>query len=495
MKIPKIGLRNVKTAIAVFLALMVKVILMLCIDIPTGKNWSLILYTPFFGAIAAAYSMHMDKKASLKQAKIRTMGSLVGGFYGMIILIICEAIFIHLFNMDTSSVLYYLLNYLIVALAIIPMIHITVITKQTYATWIACLTYLSVTVSIRNNFDETLAGIFSTDGRLNSYIIAVVFACNRILSTIIGVSISLGVNLFRLPKKKNENILFVSSLDKAILNSSHEISGFTKYKINQLGHKGCRITFATTRTQASLNQIFDGIELKMPLITMNGSALYDPKDKHYISVDYIERQTRLKLDLLLCNRHVNFFCYTVEDDILQVYHGRLMHEAEKKYYKDRRNKYFDNYVRGIVPEDMDVAFYVLIEKKEDILSIVDEINKTEYANMLDLLYYEYDIEGYYFLKINSKSTNKYTRLRELKEETNSEHLVVFGSGSSDIDMMKMADISICLKNAPEIIKNEATKVLDTDNPDIILKTIERIYHKKDFIKYKEKLENENSVNK
>jgi hypothetical protein len=172
---------------------------------------------------------------------------------------------------------------------------------------------------------------------------------------------------------------------------------------------------------------------------------------------------------------------------LQIYHGKLKNDGEIKYYKDGRNEYFDNYVRGSVPDDMDACFYVLIDKKQEILKLVDEINRSGIGAQLDILYYPFDIEGYYFLKINSCNSNKYTRLQELKEQTGAQKLVVFGSGSSDIDMMHIADISLCLKNAPESIKAAATYVLNSENSDDILKTIEKIYHKKDFAAYKQKL--------
>lgn len=480
----RIGRRNLKTALAVLLALLVKVLLMLIIDLPTGKPWSKIIYTPFFGSIAAAYSMHMDREASLKQAKIRTMGSVVGGLYGMIILIITESLFLHLLNMDSSGVLYFILDYLIVAAAMILMIHLTVVTNTTYATWIACLTYLSVTVSIRNDFDEQLAGFFYSNEVLNSYCVAIIFAINRILSTIIGVGISLGVNMFKLPKPKNKDILFVSSLDHAILNKEHNISGYTKYKINELCAEGCNIAFATTRTQASLNRIFDGINLKLPLITMNGSAIYNPKDKHYISVDNIDRDARLYLESVFERWGVASFCCAVDDDILQIYHGVLKNEGEKRYYNNRHNTYFDNFVRANLPEDMNACYYVVIDKKEIIDGIMAEIKTTEHIDRLDLVYRAYDAEGDYFLKINSKSTNKYTRLKELKEKSGCTKVVVFGSGASDVEMMQMADISLCLKTAPAPVQSAATVVLDTDDPDTILKTIEKIYHKKDFEKYK-----------
>jgi hypothetical protein len=290
-----------------------------------------------------------------------------------------------------------------------------------------------------------------------------------------------------MPHKKNKNILFVSSLDKAILNKEDKITGYTKYKINQLGNGGCHISFATTHTEASLNRIFDGIHFQLPLITMNGTAIYQPKDKHYLSVDHIERGVRIWLDRLFVEKGVNAFCFTVDDDILQIYHGKLKGEAEIKYYRERRNNFFDNYVSGTAPEEVDACFYELIQPKSVIMDIVDEIQNSEYAQKLDLLYYEYEATGNYLLKISSQNSNKSTRLRELKEKTNATKVVVFGSGSSDIEMMKIADLSFCLKNAPDDVKTAATKVLDTDDPDAILKTIEKIYHIKDYSVYEQKI--------
>ena len=51
------------------------------------------MYTPFFAGIAAVYATHRDKKSSIKQAKIRSFGSILGGYFGMIIVLIIEFIF------------------------------------------------------------------------------------------------------------------------------------------------------------------------------------------------------------------------------------------------------------------------------------------------------------------------------------------------------------------------------------------------------------------
>ena len=45
------------------------------------------------------------------------------------------------------------------------------------------------------------------------------FAVSRILDTLIGIGVSLGVNAFHLPHHKNRDLLFVCDLDGTLLHS------------------------------------------------------------------------------------------------------------------------------------------------------------------------------------------------------------------------------------------------------------------------------------
>ena len=65
------------------------------------------MYTPFFAGIASVYALHKNSKSSFKQAKIRTLGSVIGGYFGMIIILICESILINALNLyETNYILY-----------------------------------------------------------------------------------------------------------------------------------------------------------------------------------------------------------------------------------------------------------------------------------------------------------------------------------------------------------------------------------------------------
>ena len=166
-----IGKRIIKTAVTLFLILLIYIFL-LWIDGLFGIDSSSFkapsnMYTPFFAGIAAVYATHRDKKSSIKQAKIRSFGSILGGYFGMIIVLIIEFIFINLLNLEnTHLLLYYLFRYLLVTISLIPLIMITVKLKQVDAVFITCLTFLSVTISARNGGMPVLQ-----------------FATNRVLST------------------------------------------------------------------------------------------------------------------------------------------------------------------------------------------------------------------------------------------------------------------------------------------------------------------------
>ena len=100
MKFPRIGMRIIKTMIAVFLSISIFLILLL-IDKARGKELGNVddttalynMYTPFFAGIAAAYTLHRDKKSSYQQAKIRSLGSIIGGIVGMFVIMFVEYIF------------------------------------------------------------------------------------------------------------------------------------------------------------------------------------------------------------------------------------------------------------------------------------------------------------------------------------------------------------------------------------------------------------------
>ena len=101
------------------------------------------------------------------------MGTLIGGAYGLLILLL-----LRLGPIAARP----LLGYGIISAAIIPLMYLTVLIKKTPATYITCVVFLSVVVS--HGMDTTPYW----------------FALNRVIDTLIGIFISLLVNTLVFPQ-------------------------------------------------------------------------------------------------------------------------------------------------------------------------------------------------------------------------------------------------------------------------------------------------------
>ncbi len=475
----KIGKRTIKTFIAVLLAMGIYIVLyalnFACGIELTPRELSSAteywyaptnFYTPFFAGIAAVYAMQQNIASSRKQAKIRSVGSIVGGYYGFIIIQLFEWIAIDLCKMESGSILYDAILYAIASAGIIFLIVLTVKLKVTTATFVACLTYLSVTVSIRN-------------GGMSPFL----FATNRILSTLIGVMIALFVNTFPHYFTKNRNILFVSSLDNAMLNAKHELSPFMEYKLNALTGERCNFTFMTTRAMTSLKSIFKNVELKNPIIVMTGCAVYDPVERTYGAVVSIDSELRKEPEALFEKYGVNVFSYLIIENFLHCYYDSVEGAGANAYYAKRRRSSAYSFVKAKVPKDLDVEQYVIIERDEIVKSIIADFEKLPTAGEFNVICYPFQgMEGYSFLKINYKYALKEKALETLKiGKVN--FIVCFGSGRTDVEAMRRADFSFCLESSPDYVKEAADYVIPSEEPEEIVKAIAKIFHKKNYKKY------------
>ncbi len=153
-KFKLIGMRVIKTVVAVYI----------CFLLSFLRENSI----PFYSAIAAILSMQNDGSTSWQFGKSRIIGTLIGGIYGFFAILIVNFIGIQLFNY---------VHYVILSLFLIPIIYTNVYLKTTSSTYISCVVFLSITVSHGGD------------------IFPMFFAFNRIIDTLIGIGVSLGINL------------------------------------------------------------------------------------------------------------------------------------------------------------------------------------------------------------------------------------------------------------------------------------------------------------
>lgn len=485
---PRIGLRNIKTAIAVSISIAIYLIIILicyiferdyAVSIKTASQ----IYTPFFACIATAYSIGTDKSKSLEQAKLRIIASIIGGLFGILVL----ALYIYGFkqtwpfsyisatgnptngfeaiNFNFSFIISFIPAIITVGISSIIVVWLCNLLKQKNSSFIAVL---------------TLTAVMSSLGTA-----PIVYGLNRILSTIIGVLVALGVNLFRLPRFKNKKNLFVISMDGIYLEDNAQVNGFHSYKINQLIYNGANVTYFSTRTPMGLIPMTNDVDLKLPVICLSGAALYDINKREFIYTEMLDKPVAKTIMELLKTLDVNPFINTIRDDVLYTFNENPSNEGEIAYATERKNSANGSYMTLKFPEEMDVCYFVLVQPEKKINEIKEALLKSPIID--DIVFYEYDCysiseikatKGYKYFKIYSKAIKELKALEILKDMKY--NVVSCGTHKYDVNLFSHSDYSITDIDSPEELKTISSKVIESTSDIKLFKEIDKMYHKKNI---------------
>lgn len=280
---PKIGMRIMKTAIAVFLCFLIS---------PVRGTAG----TPFYSAIAAIICMQPSVTDSLKLSLYRTVATLFGGLAGMAVLMAERSLY-----PDAPQ----MLKYLILSVCIVLLIYLTLVIKMPSAAAITCVVFLSTSVTL---------------GEVG---VAYVFALNRIIDTLIGIFVSVGVNAVQLPIRKRRDTLYLYDLDG-------EMSDHKKVAINRLSDLRRSVSVFSLHIPPFFPEVFDELRLNLPAIVMGGGALYHPGDNRWTELAYIPEEDTKALYDALVGTEVDRFLYTLTDDILHICYTPSESAAQRK---------------------------------------------------------------------------------------------------------------------------------------------------------------------
>ena len=430
---PRIGMRMIKTAVAVGICFLISSL--------TGGDGK-----PIFSAIAAIICMQPYVEHSVDVAFNRTIGTVIGAVFGLL------AASLSLYVPPG----YDYIHYLIISLTIIPVLYTTVLMKKPGASALAGVVLLSITLS-------------TGDGT------PLMNAISRSVETIVGILVSLGVNMAHLPRRREKDFLFVSGFDGAISDEKTGITPYCMFELNQLLKDGMAFTIATERTPASLMADIEMLHLSLPVIAMDGAVLYDMKEKRYLACHGLSKEMTRKIERFLEAQDLHYFLNVVWQDVLLIYYHDFKNEEEKKLYHELRLSPHRNYVYGERPEEGNVVYILLVVTNETANFVMERLAEIDIdCELLFLIDKSETPEEYCHLKIYHKNATKEYMMNRLLETMPQKKTVVFGSNKNDVSMMKAADFSYATAEAtPEAIA-AADKQLKGQG-DAIVRTIFHLY--------------------
>ena len=267
--------------------------------------------------------------------------------------------------------------------------------------------------------------------------------------------------------------LFISDLDGTLLNNNKEISIYSKKYLNKLIYRGINFTVATARTPATVIKILEGLDIRLPVILMNGVIIYDIKSKKYINIEEVKETLVEKVLNIFSEYNKNPLVYGIDYRGLLVYYKEFAYEVEYKFYKERCNSPYKTFIKiedyFKAAKNSKIINFVTYDRLEVVKAIYKKLSKIE---GLTVNYYEeiYD-RGWYFLEAYSSKASKANGIKFLSKSFSK--VTCFGDNINDIPMFKASDECYAVENANELLKNMATAVIGNNNKDGVVNFLKK----------------------
>ena len=411
---PKVGQRIIRSVVAVACCF--------CVFYLRDKEG-----IPFYSALAVLQCIQPYQDSMTETARKRVTGTFVGAFWGLLIILLQ----LHAFNGVLKGSF---AGYMLISFFTGVVIYSTLVLNCRNAAYFSCVVFLSITV------------MHMTDA--NPFL----FVFDRVLDTLIGVGIALVINTLHLPRGKRTDVLFVSGIDDTILNRDDKMSAYSKVELNRLISSGTNFTVSTNRTPATVRESLPGINLKLPIIAMDGAVLYDLNENSYLmKYQMSEKQARI-LSTFLDKEGICYFTNCVTDDLLVIYYDRIESEVHQKVYERRRRSPYRNYVQKTQPVYESVVYLYLIEKKEITEKLYEKLMQQPWITEFRVAFHESVVHpGYANLKIYTKEATREHMLENLKAFLNIDQVVTFGSIEDKYDVyVRDADKDIMVKTLKDL---------------------------------------------
>lgn len=269
--------------------------------------------------------------------------------------------------------------------------------------------------------------------------------------------------------------LYVTDLDGTLLNSSKEVSKTSQELLNNLIDEGLEFTVATARTPATVSDILKGVDIRLPVILMNGVVTYDLHKNQYLDIKDMKKKDVLTVLKVLKDYKRSAFVYGIKDNKLYVYHQDFAYDSEYNFYKERCMKPLKEFVKvdeyEKLIEDSAIVNVLIFDTLDNIENMYKSLEgiKTMTCNYYEDIYEK----GAYFLEIYSSEASKANAIKSLSHLRKDHKIICFGDNINDIPMFQVADEGYAVDNAVRELKNIATAVIDSNNEDAVAKFIEK----------------------
>ena len=321
--LPHLGMRIVKTTVAVFLCLM-----FYYLRGYRGQDM------PTEAAITAIICMQPYVRDTGAYAFNRFVGSLIGVFWGLLLLLL-----LHDFPVLGRSML---LLYAMMALGVLLSLYSAVLVRMSDASGLASIVFLCIVIAFPDIEEPLLQ------------------AAHRIVDVFVGTAVATAVNVFRLPRSKRRDQVFFLRTKDLVPDRFSRMGPAALMQLNYLYGDGARISLMSEHAPAFFALQMSGVKLSAPLVVMDGAAIYDANENHYLQAATIPPEdsapVRERLDAL----GISYFIYTIHNDKTCIFHSGETREEERAVYERMHRSPYRSYLEGEIYEPGEIVYLKII---------------------------------------------------------------------------------------------------------------------------------------
>ncbi len=271
-------------------------------------------------------------------------------------------------------------------------------------------------------------------------------------------------------------MLYVSDLDGTLLGQDGKLSPESRRLLAELLREGLPFTVASARSVWSIAQMLEGLELKLPVIELNGAFLSDLKTGRHLVVNQLSEAVKHGVYLEIQSSGFLPFISTYDGARDNLYHSEIGNEGMRWYYEDRMAMR-DPRLRPPRPLidilDEQVICFTVIDREERLKPLEERLNRL-YGGLVQLhLYRHLYCEGWHWLTIHDAKATKARALDGFLAMLGigREELTVFGDDINDIAMFEHAGRAIAVGNAIAPVKERASQVIGSNREDSVARFI------------------------
>ena len=387
------GQRIMRSIVAVWLCMLVYVI--------RGMNGE-----PFYSIIAALQCVQPYSSNMISEGRERIIGTLIGAFWGSVILF---AELLPVGGSFRTTVIFYLLLGVFSGLVI----YSTVLMGIPQYALFAAVVFLGI-------------AMYHVED-VNPYI----HVYYRTIETIIGVGVAIAINSVHFPRIYDRSTLFVSGIDSVLFREDRKLTPFTKVELNRFLDKGMRFSVQTKQTPATVREILSDINLKLPIIAMDGAVLYDLHTMKYVRTEKMDPELVTLVSGFLHEQGYPFFVNTIQDNLLVI------------YFKDYKNLILDEVkdahheaVRTNAAITHDVIYILVIDQEEKIDQLHASLMEQPWASRCRTNFDTFDCEeGEKLMRIYASGSTRSEMIRHLQQYLGAPQTITFGNDPGECDVL------------------------------------------------------------